>query len=172
LLITKFVYNNSYYVSIEILSFYLIYNYYLEIYYKIKNNFIKKKILLAQKCVKQFYNLKKILAKRLENAIAQQAKYYNKKYKSKSFVVEKLIILSIRNLKQKRSSKKISHKYIELFRIKNKIKTQTYCFILFNIYRIYNTFCILFLKLYLYRANNKQTKQIIQVSKLIDNKIQ
>jgi len=66
----------------------------------------------------------------------------------------------------------MSHKYIESFRIKNKIKTQTYCFILFNIYQIYNTFYILFFKLYLHRVDNKQTKQILQISKLIDNEIQ
>jgi len=67
-------------------------------------------------------------------------------------------MLSIRNLKQKRFSKKILHKYIELFRIKNKIETQTYCFILFNIYRIYNTFYVLLLELYLHRVDNKQIK--------------
>jgi len=156
--IAEFVYNNNYYVLVEILLFYLIYNYYSKIYYKIENNFIEKKILLVQKRVKQLYNLRKVLAKRLESAVAQQTKYYNKKYKSKNFAIEKLIIFSTRNLKQKRSSKKILHKYIELFRIKNKIETQTYRLILFNIYRIYNTFYILLLKLYLYRANNKQTK--------------
>jgi len=172
LLIAEFIYNNSYYVLVETLLFYLIYNYYSKIYYKVKNNFTEKKILLAQKRVKQFYNLKKILAKRLESAVTQQTKYYNKKYKLKNFAVEKLIMLSTKNLKQKRSSKKILHKYIELFRIKNKIETQTYCLILFNIYRIYNTFYILFLKLYLYCVDNKQTKQILQVSKLINNKIQ
>jgi len=114
--------------------FYLIYSYYLKIYYKIKNNFIKKKILLTQERIKQLYNLKKILAKRLKNIVAQQTKYYNKKYKLKSFAIKKLIILSIKNLKQKRFSKKISHKYTKLFRIKNKIKMQIYCLILFNIY--------------------------------------
>ncbi len=44
---------------------------------------------------------------------------------------------------------------MKLFRIENKNKIQIYCFILFNIYRIYNTFYILFLELYLYCANNK-----------------
>ncbi len=64
----------------------------------------------------------------------QQTKYYNKKYKLKSFIVEKSIIFLIKNLKQKRFSKKILYKYIKLFRIKNKIKIQTYYFTLFNIY--------------------------------------
>jgi len=147
------------------------YNYYSKIYYNVENNFIKEKILLAQKRVKQLYNLRKILAKRLESAITQQAKYYNKRYKLKSFVVKELIMLLIRNLKQKRFSKKILHKYIKLFRIKNKIKMQTYHLILFNIYRIYNTFYVLFLELYLHCVDNKQTKQILQALKLINNKV-
>jgi len=46
-------------------------------------------------------------------------------------------MLLIRNLKQKRFSKKMSHKYVESFRTKNKSKTQIYRLILFNIYRIY-----------------------------------
>jgi len=63
-------------------------------------------------------------------------------------------MLLIKILKQKRSSKKILHKYVKLFRIKNKIRTQTYCFILLNIYRIYTTFNILLLELYLHCVNN------------------
>jgi len=67
-------------------------------------------------------------------------------------------MLSTRNLKQKRFSKKMSHKYVESFRIKNKIKTQTYRLILLNIYRIHNTFHVLLLKLYLHHASDKQAK--------------
>jgi len=64
-------------------------------------------------------------------------------------------MLSIRNLKQKRFSKKMSHKYVESFRIKNKSKTQVYRLILFDIYRIHNTFYVLLLKLYLHRVDDK-----------------
>ncbi len=60
-----------------------------------------------------------------------------------------------RNLKQKRFSKKMSHKYVKSFRIKNKSKTQVYRLTLFNIYRIYNTFYVLLLKLYLHRVDDK-----------------
>jgi hypothetical protein len=153
--IIKFVYNNSYYALVKTSSFYLIYNYHSKIHYEVKNNFIEKKILLTQERVKQLYNLKKILAKRLKNVVAQQTKYYNKKHRSKSFAIKKLIMLSIKNLKQKRFSKKMSHKYVESFRIKNKSRTQAYRFILLNIYRIYNTFYVLLLKLYLHCVDNK-----------------
>jgi len=80
-------------------------------------------------------------------------------------------MLLTRNLKQKRFNQKMLHRYVKSFRIKNKIKTQAYCLILLNIYRIYNTFYILFLKLYLHCVSDKQAKQILQASKLIDNKV-
>ncbi len=99
--------------------FYLIYNQYSKINYKVKNNFIEKEILLIQERIKQLYNLRKVLAKYLENVVTQQTKYYNKRYKLKSFVIKELNILLIRNLKQKIFNKKILHKYIELFKIKN-----------------------------------------------------
>jgi len=67
----EFAYNNSYYVLVEASSFYLMYNYYSKIHYEVKNNFIEEKISLAQERVKQLYNLRKVLAKRLENAITQ-----------------------------------------------------------------------------------------------------
>jgi len=67
----EFVYNNNYHVLIEASSFYLMYDYYLKIHYKVENNFIEKKISLTQKRVKQLYNLKKVLAKRLENVVTQ-----------------------------------------------------------------------------------------------------
>ena len=38
-----------------------------------------------------------------------------------------LILLSIESFKQKRLNKKLSHKFINLFRMKNKIDEQTYC---------------------------------------------
>jgi len=65
----------------------------------------------------------------------------------------------------------MSHKYVESFRIKNKSKTQVYRLILLNIYRIYNIFYVSLLKLYLHRIDNKQTKQMLQTSKLINDEV-
>jgi hypothetical protein len=80
-------------------------------------------------------------------------------------------MLSIKNLKQKRFSKKMSHKYVESFRIKNKSKTQIYRLILLNIYRIHNIFYVSLLKLYLHRVDDEQTKQMLQTSKFINDKV-
>ena len=82
------------------------------------------------------------------------------------------MLLSTKNLKQKRFNKKLSYKYTKFFKIKNKINSQIYRLTLFNSYRIYNTFYVLLLKKYHYRVNDKITKFMLQTSKLINNKKQ
>ena len=167
--LTKFVHNNFTHASVETLSFYLIYEYNSEIHYKIENNFIKERISSAKERVKRFYNIRNQLMQRLQRVSAEQTKYYNVNYKSKKYVVSDLILLSTKNLKQKRFNKKLSHKFIELFQMKNKIDEQTYRFILFNIYRIHNTFHVSFLKSYLHRVDDAETKTMMQASKLIND---
>ena len=75
-------------------------------------------------------------------------------------------MLIIKNLKQKKSSKKLSHKFVSSFRIENKINTQTYKLTLFFIYRIYNTFYISLLKLYYHKVDDTKAYEFVQVSKL------
>ena len=63
---------------------------------------------------------------RLQRVNVEQIKYYNVNHKLKKYVMDDLILLSIKNLKQKRSSKKLSHKFVKSFKIKNKIEKQAY----------------------------------------------
>ena len=150
-------------------SFYLMYKYNLKIHYEVEDNFIKEKISFAKERIKRFYNIRNQLMQRLQRINVEQIKYYNINYKLKKYVVSDLILLSIKNLKQKWLSKKLSHKFVESFQIKNKINKQTYHFILFNIYRIHNTFHVLFLKSSLHRADDVKTKAMMQVLKFIDD---
>ena len=78
-------------------------------------------------------------------------------------------MLIIKNLKQKRSSKKLFHKFINFFRIVNKIKTQTYRLFLSIIYRIYNIFYVFLLKPYYNRDCGDASKSFMQVFEFIDN---
>ncbi len=50
-------------------------------------------------------------------------KYYNRSYKVKTYIINNLIMLLTKNLKQKKFNKKLSHRFINSFKIKNKIKT-------------------------------------------------
>ena len=88
------------------------------------------------------------------------------------FAINDLIMLFIKNLKQKKFNKKLLHKFAKSFKIKNKIESQTYKLILFNIYRIYNTFRVSLLKKYYYRDDDAKTKSMLMISKLIDDEKQ
>ena len=72
-----------------------------------------------------------------------------------------LIMLTIKNLKQKRLSKKLFHKFINLFRIIDKMRSQVYRLFLSIIYRIYNIFHIFLLKSYHNRDCDDASKSFI-----------
>ena len=72
-----------------------------------------------------------------------------------------LIILTIKNLKQKRLNKKLFYKFMNFFRIVNKIEAQSYRLLLLIIYRIYNIFYIFLLKFYHNRDCDDASKSFI-----------
>ena len=67
------------------------------------------------------HNIRKTLMKRLKYVVAKQTKFYNQKHIFKKFNVDDLIMFNIKNFKQRRFNKKMSHKYVKFFKIKNKI---------------------------------------------------
>ncbi len=100
--------------------------------------------------------------------IDAQTKYYNWKHKSKFFNVDDLIMLSAKNLKQKKLSKKLSNKMIKLFRIQELIDKQMYHFDRSIIYKVYSVFYVSLLELYNRRLNNDSIFNYL-VLKLIDD---
>ena len=54
--------------------------------------------------------------------IKSQMKYYDAKHKLKIYNVKDLIMLFMKNLCQKHSIRKLSHKFIKLFRIQDLIE--------------------------------------------------
>ncbi len=63
-------------------------------------------------------------------------------------------MLSAKNLKQKKSSKKLSNKMIEFFRIQEFIDKQTYHLNLSVIYRVHSVFHVFLLESYNCRLND------------------
>jgi len=100
--------------------------------------------------------------------IDAQTKYYNWKHKFKFFNVNNLIMLSAKNLKQKKSSKKLLNKMIELFHIQEFINKQTYCLDLSIIYKVHSVFHVFLLKLYYCRLNDDSILDYF-ILKLIDD---
>ncbi len=77
-------------------------------------------------------------------------------------------MLSAKNLKQKKLSKKLSNKMIEFFYIQELIDKQMYHLDLLIIYRIYSVFYIYFLMLYNHRLNDDFILEYLTL-KLIDD---
>ena len=72
-------------------------------------------------------------------------------------------------MKQKRLNKKLFYKFINLFRIVDKIKAQIYRLLLLIIYRIHNIFYIFLLKSYYNRDCDDASKPFMQIFEFIDN---
>jgi len=77
-------------------------------------------------------------------------------------------MLSAKDLKQKKSSKKLSNKLLELFRIQESVNKQTYYLNLSTIYKIYFVFHVFLLKSYNDRLNNDFISKYLTL-KFIDN---
>jgi len=98
-----------------------------------------------------------------------QVKTYNQKHKSKIFNKYNFVLLSMKNLNQKHSSKKLSHKFAESFHINKFIKKQTYHLHLSIIYQIHNIFHVSYLESYRHKKNNDEILYFF-ASELIDEK--
>ena len=168
----EFAYNNATHSSTGASPYYLMYGYHPEIHYVVEDDPTGEKVPSAKDRVKHLHDVREALVKRLEHAAAEQAKYYNQKHTPKEFNVGDLVMLNTKNLKQRRPSKKMSHKYVGPFRVEDKVGAQAYRLTLPNTYRIHNTFHVSLLEDYHHREGDKHAEQLMQAPELIDDEEQ
>ncbi len=119
----EYVYNNNWHSVIKISSFAILYwdddisrweN-------QIQENF-EKNVSATRARVEEITKLRNQLYKRLKKTKNNQIKYYDEKHISRIFNVENKILLNFKNIHIFKSSKKLDHKYYELFEIEEFIK--------------------------------------------------
>jgi sialic acid synthase SpsE len=76
--------------------------------------------------VETMRNARRTAAEHLQKAQEQQQRYYNKRHKPRSFRKGDLILLSAKNLRIKRPSKKLAAKFVGPFSVEEAIGTQAY----------------------------------------------
>ena len=167
--LAEFAYNNARHSSTGESPFFLMYGYHPEIHYEVEDNSAVEGVPEAKDRVRRLNEMRNSCAQRLEHAGALQAKYYNRKHKPMSYAVGDLVLLSTKNLKQKRPSKKLSHKFAGPFRIEDKVGAQAYRLTLPNTYRIHNTFHVSLLEKYHHRAGDVAAESMLQAPELIDD---
>jgi len=139
------------------------------IYYDIENNIWEKEVPAVKNRVKQLHEACEKLLKWWESTVASQVKAYNQKHKFKTYNKSNLVLLSMKNLSQKHSSKKLSHKFAESFHIQDIVEKQAYRLYLPTHYWIHNVFHVSYLKLYNWCLDDEIT-QVLPPSKLINEK--
>jgi hypothetical protein len=168
LFLIEFVYQNSVQFIIKYNLFFCMYDYNSEIRYESKDDIIMNKMLVATKRVKELIEYKQKLIERWQKTANAQAKYYNRKHIALNFKTKNLIMLFIKNIKLKKSSQKLSHKFIESFRIVETMNRQVYRLILFSFYRIHDVFHVFYLKSYKRRKDDNIISKYL-FSKLLDD---
>ena len=115
--VVDFMYHQTKHSSLSCSFFKIMYDYKSIFDIHIKNNAMKEEVSAAKKHVEMLQDVWNTLMKWWQNAINAQTKYYNQKHKSKFFNIDDLVMLSAKNLKQKKLSKKLSNKMIKFFHI-------------------------------------------------------
>jgi len=137
------------------------------IHYDIENNVWKEEVPAVKNRVKQLYEACEKLLKQWESAVASQVKAYNQRHKSKTYNKSDLVLLSMKNLSQKRPNKKLSHKFAKSFHIQDIVEKQAYRLYLPTHYWIHNVFHVSYLEPYNWRLND-EIMQVLPSSKLIN----
>lgn len=165
----EFAYMNSWHSSIGTTPFFLMYGYHPEIRWEIEDDSPEGRVPAANDKVKKLQASRDEAAQRLRRAADAQSKYYNKSHQPQSYKVGDLVMLATKNLKQKRPSKKLSHKFVGPFRITDKVGAQAYRLLLPSTYRIHNTFHVSLLEPYHIRDCGDASDTFMQAPELIDD---
>ena len=146
--IAEFAYRQAVHATIGCSPFKAMYGYDPELELRLEDETAEGEVPAAKERVKEIDSIRQTLVKRWQSVLDSQAKYYNKKHQQQEFQQGDLVLLSAKNLKQKRPSKKLSDKAIGPFRVRKRIGTQAYQLWLPPSYRIHPVFHVSLLEPY------------------------
>ena len=145
---------------------------------KVRDN-IEKKMLAARDAVVTIIDMKKHLKEMLKQTLVSQIKYYYSKHKNKLYNAENKIYLNARNIKTKRSSKKLDYKYYDSYTIEHSMSKNAYKLILFSSMKnIHDVFHVFLLKSYRDDHENEKSslielneKEQWEIEKILNSKV-
>jgi hypothetical protein len=169
--LAEFAYNNAKHASTGLSPFYAMYGYNPEFEFTVEDDGFEGEIPAVQDRVRQIQETQQKLEERYKIAVETQAKYYNNRHEPMTFNKGDLVLLSTKNLKQKRPSKKLSHKYAGPFRVEDVVGTQAYRLALPTGYRIHPTFHVSLLEPYTRREDGSEAPYL-PLPELLDDEEQ
>ena len=152
--LAQFAYQNSTHSALGCSPFFAMYGYNPELRYNVGDNIAQERVPAAKERVKQVHSVRDTLARRWQSIADSTSKYYNKKHLAKDFNEGDLVMLSTKNLKLKKPSKKLSDKFIGPFRILEPVGAQAYRLALPETFKIHPVFHVSYLEPYKQRPGD------------------
>jgi hypothetical protein len=157
--LAEFTYNNSVHSTTGLTPFYALYGYHPDIRANIEADVPGGEAPNARLRVEQLQAEREELAKRWDNAMQAQKKWYDKKHTPMTFALGDKVMLLAKNIRQLRPSKKLADRYLGPFEIAEVVGThrQAYRLILPDGYKIHPVFHVSLLEPYHRRENEAET---------------
>jgi hypothetical protein len=112
LALAEFTYNNSLHSATQETPFRLAYGFNPEIRVNVEDDIPEGKAIAAHERIKALEETRETTSRHWEEAREAQRKYYDKKRKPMTFQIGQKVMLSTRNLQQRRPNKKLSELYL------------------------------------------------------------
>lgn len=169
--VAEYAYHNSYHSALGCSPFYAMYGYNPTMQREVEDDFNEGEVPAAKDRVDHLLCLRQTLEDRWRSVQEQATKFYDKKHTPMKFQVGQLVMLSTKNLKLRRPSKKMSPKYAGPFRIKDVIGQQAYRLSLPTAWRIHPVFHVSLLEPY-HRRSDGEEQSFMPLPELIDGEEQ
>src|SRR5579862_7939740 len=122
----EFAYNNSVHASTGRTPFYAMYGYHSEFTWDVADDIPEGEAPAARRRAAAINAEREKLKERLRQAVEYQAKWYNKSHTPKHYQVGDRVLLSSKNLRLSRPSKKLDFRFLGPFQITEALGKQAY----------------------------------------------
>jgi hypothetical protein len=122
----EFTYNNSKHASTGMTPFYAMYGYHPEFTWDVEDDIPEGEAPAAQQRAAAISNEREKLKERLRHAVEYQKKWYDKSHTPRHYRVGDKVLLSSKNIRLSRPSRKLDFRFLGPFRITEALGTQAY----------------------------------------------
>jgi transposase InsO family protein len=145
----EFTYNNLEHSSTGMTPFYVLYGYHPEFSWDVSMDPPGGEVPSAKERIEALLEERSLLEERWQQAVEYQAKAYNAKHIPKHYAMGDYVLLSAKNIKTNRPSKKLDHRFLGPFQIIGIVGKQAYKLVLLLLYKVIHlVFHVSLLELY------------------------